>query len=198
MFQTCKFFLSLLFVFGSLCGCCYTISTNRVTKRENYPMATTEKPVEMSTNSRYEQELVDYNEPLANSRKGRGIMEDFHDYDHENHHDIIVDHPPEIQKLKEEPKQAADAFTNYYDFIITEGSFKFWSAFQLFTALLLIYSSLAAAYYAKFNVITTDYDYYDDFFGRSNNDAPSTSLWSGLSTSTVQRIFNAISSKKYY
>ncbi|XP_050519107.1 uncharacterized protein LOC126893194 isoform X3 [Diabrotica virgifera virgifera] len=145
----------------------------------------------------YGQELEEYNKALANSRKGRGIMDDAHDYDHDNHHDIIVDHPPEMPKMKEEPKQAADAFTSYYDFIITEGSFKFWSAFQLFTALLLIYSSLAAAYYAKFNIITTDYDYYDDFFGRSNNDAPSTSLWSGLSTSTVQRILNAISSKKF-
>lgn len=69
--------------------------------------------------------------------------------------------------------------------------------FQLLTALLLIYSAFAAVYYAKFNVITTDYDYYDDFFGRSNQEPASSSLWSGLSSQTFQRIFDALSSKKY-
>lgn len=72
------------------------------------------------------------------------------------------------------------------------------SRFQLVTAVLLIYSAFAAVYYAKFNVITADYDYYDDFFGRSNS-GPATvnTPWLGLSSQTFQRIFNALSSKKY-
>ncbi|XP_057657875.1 uncharacterized protein LOC130894872 [Diorhabda carinulata] len=163
---------------------------------QNYPIATTEQPPEVTTKSRYDQGLEDYDEAAANARQGRVMMDVVQDFVHDNHHDheIIVDHPP---TMKEETKQAIDSWSSYYEFIITEGSFKFWAAFQLFTALLLIYSSLAAAYYAKFNIITTDYDYYDDFFGRSNNAAQSTNLWSGLTSSTIQRIFDAISSKKY-
>lgn len=70
---------------------------------------------------------------------------------------------------------------------------------QLVTAALLIYSAFAAVYYAKFNVITTDYDYYDDFYGRgrANTESSYSNLWSGLSSQTFQRIMDAISSKKY-
>lgn len=70
--------------------------------------------------------------------------------------------------------------------------------FQLVTAALLIYSALAAVYYAKFNVITTDYDYYYDFFGRSDSGRSDSSYnWFGLNAQTFQRILDAISSKKY-
>lgn len=68
------------------------------------------------------------------------------------------------------------------------------------TAALLIYSALAAVYYAKFNVITTDYDYYYDFFGRSDTaraDLSTTNNWFGLNAQTFQTILDAISSKKY-
>lgn len=58
-------------------------------------------------------------------------MVDYNDYDHDHHHDIIVDHPPEMMKMKEETKQASDVWTSYYEFIINEGSFKFWAAFQV-------------------------------------------------------------------
>ncbi|CAG9855146.1 unnamed protein product [Phyllotreta striolata] len=189
-----NYFSSVLLVWGCLIACSFALNVGRSTS-VNYPVATTTiRPTEVSTKSRYEKGLEDYDEALANSRQGRGMYD--HDYDHDHDHDLIVDHPPEM-KMKEHPKQAMDVWTSYYEFIINEWSFKFWSAFQLFTALLLIYSALAAAYYAKFNIITTDYDYYDDFFGRSNNDAPTSNLWSGLTSSTVQRIFDAISSKKY-
>jgi len=52
-----------------------------------------------------------------------------------------------------------DPLKGYYDFIITEGSYKFWAAFQLFTAGLMIYSTFAAIYYSKVNPIVSDYDY---------------------------------------
>lgn len=73
---------------------------------------------------------------------------------------------------------------------------------QLATAALLVYSAFAAIYYAKFNVITTDYDYYYDFFGRSDSGRSSSdsspspgSSW--ISAQTFQRILDAITSKKY-
>lgn len=70
--------------------------------------------------------------------------------------------------------------------------------FQLVTAGLLIYSALAAVYYAKFNVATTDYDYYYDFFGRSDSGRSETSNnYLGLNAQTFQGILDAISSKKY-
>ncbi|KAG5885720.1 hypothetical protein JTB14_022810 [Gonioctena quinquepunctata] len=166
------------------------MSTSKVTTTEVFPVATTEgTDIEITTKSRYEQGLEDYDEAMANARQARGMMS--YDYDHDHDHS----HPEE---MKEEKKAVAtDPWASYYEFIINEWSYKFWAVFQLFTAVLLIYSALAAAYYAKFNVITTDYDYYDDFFGRSNNESPSNSMWSGLSSTTFQRIFDAISSKKY-
>ncbi|KAH1023442.1 hypothetical protein HUJ04_012643 [Dendroctonus ponderosae] len=141
---------------------------------------------------KYEKGLEDYDEEQQSMRQARGMMDDdivYHDDHHEEH-----------QEMKEESKAAiADPWEGYYDFIINEGSFKFWAAFQLVTAALLIYSAFAAVYYAKFNVITTDYDYYDDFYGRgrANTESSFSSLWSGLSSQTFQRIMDAISSKKY-
>ncbi|XP_070497407.1 uncharacterized protein [Chironomus tepperi] len=68
-----------------------------------------------------------------------------------------------------------DPLNGYYDFVITEGSYKFWVVFQLFTAGLLIYSTLAAIYYSKVNPLTSDYDYVDylsrSFNGRSMDTA---------------------------
>ncbi|CAG9800279.1 unnamed protein product [Chironomus riparius] len=68
-----------------------------------------------------------------------------------------------------------DPLNGYYDFVITEGSYKFWVVFQLFTAGLLIYSTLAAIYYSKVNPLTSDYDYVDylsrSFHGRSMDSA---------------------------
>ncbi|XP_063218538.1 uncharacterized protein LOC134528808 [Bacillus rossius redtenbacheri] len=99
----------------------------------------------------------------------------------------------------------SDPVTNYYDFIINEGSYKFWAVFQVGTAALLIYSAFAAVYYAKYTFATTDYsDYDDDFFRRSGTayTPEKPSLFSGnsflgISPETFQFIMNAISSKKY-
>ncbi|XP_025836781.1 uncharacterized protein LOC112906596 [Agrilus planipennis] len=121
-------------------------------------------------------------------RQARGMM-DADDEDYSADH-----HPP----MKDQSKATAvDPWANYYDFIINEGSFKFWAVFQLGTALLLIYSAFAAVYYAKFNVSSTDYDYYYDFFARSNSGRSDTTSWLGISPQTFQRIIDAISSKKY-
>ncbi|XP_073822632.1 uncharacterized protein [Musca autumnalis] len=54
-----------------------------------------------------------------------------------------------------------DPLKGYYDFVITEGSYKFWAAFQVGTALLIIYSTFAAIYYSKVNPLVSDYDYTD-------------------------------------
>uniref|UniRef100_A0A336MWJ8 CSON005193 protein n=1 Tax=Culicoides sonorensis TaxID=179676 RepID=A0A336MWJ8_CULSO len=57
-----------------------------------------------------------------------------------------------------------DPLNGYYDFVITEGSYKFWI---LFTAGLIIYSTFAAIYYSKVNPIVSDYEYQDYLGGRS-------------------------------
>ncbi|KAM8717124.1 hypothetical protein ACLKA7_003917 [Drosophila subpalustris] len=90
-----------------------------------------------------------------------------------------------------------DPLKGYYDFVITEGSYKFWAAFQVGTAILIIYSTFAAIYYSKVNPLTSDYDYQDYLgAGRSlsggdddfvdDSDAPSTS------TSATSRIMDWI------
>ncbi|XP_050095587.1 uncharacterized protein LOC126577751 [Anopheles aquasalis] len=54
-----------------------------------------------------------------------------------------------------------DPLNGYYDFIISEGSYKFWAVFQLVTAAVVIYSTLTAIYYSKVAPLTSDYDYID-------------------------------------
>ncbi|XP_037960889.1 probable serine/threonine-protein kinase mps1 [Teleopsis dalmanni] len=54
-----------------------------------------------------------------------------------------------------------DPLKGYYDYVITEGSYKFWAVFQVGTALLIIYSTFAAIYYSKVNPLVSDYDYTD-------------------------------------
>lgn len=110
-----------------------------------------------------------------------------------------------------EPRQR-DSVTSYYDFLINEGSYKFWAVFQVVTACLLIYSAFAAIYYAKYTFSMMDYpDYLDEgfFFKRSGEfyvtttttttttAKPSSYSFLGLSPQTFQRIMNALSSKKY-
>ncbi|CRL02659.1 CLUMA_CG015894, isoform A [Clunio marinus] len=81
------------------------------------------------------------------------------------------------ERALEEGRQSyikGDPLNGYYDFVITEGSYKFWVIFQLGTAALLIYSCLAAIYYSKVNPLTSDYDYVEylsrSFNGRSMSD----------------------------
>ncbi|KFB38470.1 hypothetical protein ZHAS_00005872 [Anopheles sinensis] len=54
-----------------------------------------------------------------------------------------------------------DPLNGYYDFVISEGSYKFWAVFQLVTAAVVIYSTLTAIYYSKVAPLTSDYDYID-------------------------------------
>uniref|UniRef100_A0A182QQ59 Uncharacterized protein n=1 Tax=Anopheles farauti TaxID=69004 RepID=A0A182QQ59_9DIPT len=54
-----------------------------------------------------------------------------------------------------------DPLNGYYDFVISEGSYKFWAVFQLVTAAVVIYSTLTAIYYSKVSPLTSDYDYID-------------------------------------
>ncbi|XP_031336980.1 uncharacterized protein LOC116166247 [Photinus pyralis] len=179
------------------CVLCYLINgvLSKSISTAVYPFATTQKPTSEVPLSRYEKGLEDYDE--LQYRQGRGMMAD--EYYHDHHEDNV----PEMKEMKNEVMEqkavANDAWAGYYDFIINEGSFKFWAVFQLVTAVLLIYSSLAAIYYAKFNVITTDYDYYYDFFGRSDSGRSdsSSNSWFGINAQTFQRILDAISSKKY-
>lgn len=106
-----------------------------------------------------------------------------------------------------EPRQK-DVVSSYYDFLINEGSYKFWAAFQVITAILLIYSAFAAIYYAKYTFSMMDYpDYLDDgFFFKRSGEAyvtttttarPASYSFLGLSSQTFQRIMNALSSKNY-
>lgn len=57
-------------------------------------------------------------------RQGRGMMMDY-DHMHMDHHEKEMDMKDEEKAVKTDP------WSGYYDFIITEGSFKFWAVFQV-------------------------------------------------------------------
>ncbi|CAG9796515.1 unnamed protein product [Diatraea saccharalis] len=113
-----------------------------------------------------------------------GNSRGFEDYYDEHH-----DHETTTTTTEKPMKQGryTDPWAGYYDWIINEGSFKFWSAFQLFTAALLLYACFSAIYYAKFNPILPDYSMeYDDYFlertvGRKTRSLDSEELPSGFS-----------------
>ncbi|XP_065086293.1 uncharacterized protein LOC135708214 [Ochlerotatus camptorhynchus] len=82
-----------------------------------------------------------------------------------------------------------DPLNGYYDFVITEGSYKFWAIFQILTAILVIYSTFAAIYYSKVSPLTSDYDYIEylnggrSFAGARSMDGisgPAGDMWNGL------------------
>lgn len=133
-------------------------------------------------------------------RNGRQTMQGSYDT-----HAGEVSQPAEPYAAPE-PRQR-DAVSSYYDFLINEGSYKFWAVFQVVTACLLIYSAFAAIYYAKYTFSMMDYpDYLDEgFFFKRSGEAyvttttakPSSYSFLGLSPQTFQRIMNALSSKKY-
>jgi hypothetical protein len=134
------------------------------------------------------------------SRNGRQAMQGSYDT-----HEGEVSQPMQPYAAAE-PRQR-DAVSSYYDFLINEGSYKFWAVFQVVTACLLIYSAFAAIYYAKYTFSMMDYpDYLDEgFFFKRSGEAyvttttakPSSYSFLGLSPQTFQRIMNALSSKKY-
>ncbi|XP_018318374.1 uncharacterized protein [Mycetomoellerius zeteki] len=120
-------------------------------------------------------------------------VHDDHD-DHDDHDENINDEENGRTKAIDRPK--TDYWIGYYDFLINEGSYKFWAVFQLATAALLVYSAFAALYYAKVNPQTTD-DYFDDLLRRRRRrrslplvarDRP----FAGLDTVTFQRIIEAV------
>lgn len=76
--------------------------------------------------------LEDYDEAQAKYRQSRGMsMDDYMDHVHDHDHD---DHDkPEQKAVKEDP------WASYYDFIINEGSFKFWAVFQVILSLIIDY-----------------------------------------------------------
>ncbi|XP_026758747.2 uncharacterized protein LOC113518162 [Galleria mellonella] len=129
---------------------------------------------------------------------GRGF-DDY--YDEHHYHDTTTTTTAKPMKQG----RYTDPWAGYYDWIINEGSFKFWSVFQLFTAALLLYAAFSAIYYAKFNPILPDYSMeYDDYFlertvGRKARSLDPSELPSGLTwinPRTFQFILDAIS--KYY
>ncbi|KAK3912306.1 putative metal-nicotianamine transporter YSL8 [Frankliniella fusca] len=97
--------------------------------------------------------------------------------------------------LPEAPRaNTAASYSNYYDFLINEGSYKFWAVFQIGTAVLLTYSAFAALYYARYTYYTNvDYTDYDDyFFRRSGNSRSQRSApFAGLSSTEYQRVMDA-------
>ncbi|XP_034947854.1 uncharacterized protein [Chelonus insularis] len=108
---------------------------------------------------------------------------------YEDHHDD--DEMPETDEM--EDSKALEAGKNeywggYYDFLINEGSYKFWAVFQLATAALLIYSGFAALYYAKVNPMTTD-DYDELFRRRKRHAGP---MVFSIDNLTFQRIIEAL------
>ncbi|CAF4794258.1 unnamed protein product [Pieris macdunnoughi] len=130
---------------------------------------------------------------------GRGF-EDYYDEHHDHHHEVETTTAKPMKQGR-----YTDPWAGYYDWIINEGSFKFWSVFQLFTAALLLYACFSAIYYAKFNPILPDYSLeYDDYFlersvGRKARSLDPSEMLSGLSwinPSTFQFILNAIA--KHY
>ncbi|VVC93641.1 unnamed protein product [Leptidea sinapis] len=129
---------------------------------------------------------------------GRGFEEYYDEHGHDHDHDM------ETTTTAKPMKQGryTDPWAGYYDWIINEGSFKFWS---LFTAALLLYACFSAIYYAKFNPILPDYSLeYDDYFlertvGRKARSLDASDLPSGLNwinPTMFQFILDAIS--KHY
>ncbi|XP_020290870.1 uncharacterized protein LOC109858218 [Pseudomyrmex gracilis] len=182
--------LVIKFVILSICVChasgessvgSVAESSSDAFRTEKFVPATTAQPVRQ--NRAYKQ-----------SYSVKGDDTDYQD-DHHYHDDMKED---EETKAMGQPK--VDYWAGYYDFLINEGSYKFWAVFQLATAALLIYSGFAALYYAKVNPPTTD-DYFDgDIFRRrrrrrrrrsfplANRDKP----FAGLDAVTFQRIIEAI------
>lgn len=52
---------------------------------------------------------------------------DMMDYDHDDHDD----HDDHHDEMEEQKAVKQDPWAGYYDFLINEGSFKFWAVFQV-------------------------------------------------------------------
>ncbi|XP_024086275.1 uncharacterized protein LOC112128420 [Cimex lectularius] len=82
-----------------------------------------------------------------------------------------------IREKRQYPNSAA-----YYDFIINEGSFKFWAVFQMVTIAILFYSTFAAIYYAKWTYLHDEPDEED----------AALFLRSGRTSRRIERILRAV------
>ncbi|XP_011629829.1 uncharacterized protein LOC105422225 [Pogonomyrmex barbatus] len=130
-------------------------------------------------------------------RWGYDTRGDHTDYEtNDDHDEDMNDDENDHSQTKAMDQAKTDYWAGYYDFLINEGSYKFWAVFQLATAALLIYSGFAALYYAKVNPPTTD-DYFDDIFRRRRRRRRSLPLasrdrpFAGFDTVTFQRIIEA-------
>lgn len=130
-------------------------------------------------------------------QEDRGSMyQDNHDDHHDDdHHHAMKEEEPDMKSMRAK----VDYWSGYYDFLINEGSYKFWAVFQLATAALLIYSGFAALYYAKVNPPTID-DEFDDILRRRRRRralsiSPRDKSFCGLDSATYQRIIDAIARK---
>ncbi|XP_035906858.1 uncharacterized protein LOC118509811 isoform X4 [Anopheles stephensi] len=101
-----------------------------------------------------------------------------------------------------------DPLNGYYDFVISEGSYKFWVVMQLFTAGLVLYATFAAIYYSKVSPLTSDYDYIDYLNGARSFaggrtmggsasgstlwDTVANSRWFGPAAQTFETVMQAI------
>ncbi|XP_028050500.2 uncharacterized protein LOC105840554 [Monomorium pharaonis] len=152
------------------------------TPRENPELATIPQSIKSRRNRAY--------------RWDYGTKGDNDDHHNDDHDEDMNDDENDQTKAMDQPK--ADYWAGYYDFLINEGSYKFWAVFQLATAALLIYSGFAALYYAKVNPPTTD-DYFDDLLRRRRRRRRRRSLplmardkpFAGLDAITFQRIIEA-------
>ncbi|XP_031831057.1 uncharacterized protein LOC116426363 [Nomia melanderi] len=122
----------------------------------------------------------------------RGPQDDDFDHDYHDDHHMKEEEQKEMKAMSE---AKVDYWGGYYDFLINEGSYKFWAVFQLATAALLIYSGFAALYYAKVNPPTTG-DEFDDIFRRRRRRSlllsPQERPFCGLDSATFQRILDAL------
>ncbi|XP_054267243.1 uncharacterized protein LOC128989380 [Macrosteles quadrilineatus] len=85
---------------------------------------------------------------------------------------------------------------SYYDFLINEGSYKFWAVFQLVTVAILLYSTFAAIYYAKYTFlkeVENSEVSESDFLLRSSRSLRGRPFL-GLHPATFQRIIDSVAS----
>ncbi|XP_065206935.1 uncharacterized protein LOC135836197 isoform X2 [Planococcus citri] len=84
----------------------------------------------------------------------------------------------------------ASAGVSYHEFLINEASYKFWAIFQLVTVAVLLYSTFAAIYYARYNYLMNleNGDYDDLLFARSLSNI----YLPRLDVQTFQRIVEAV------
>ncbi|XP_072758247.1 uncharacterized protein [Anoplolepis gracilipes] len=162
------------------------------TFKENLELVTVAQPVRQSKAYRQDYNTDRGENTYYGDHNDDDTMNDDNDENEHNH-----------MKAISQPK--VDYWAGYYDFLINEGSYKFWAVFQLATAALLIYSGFAALYYAKVNPPTTD-DYFDDIFRRRRRRrrrrsfphvlAAPDRFFAGLDAITFQRIIEAIDTER--